>query len=164
LQLDFLNALLEECKERDICTAVDTCGYAVHKAVDKISDKVDLFLCDIKMMDEKKHKKYTGVSNKPILENFRRLAEDGSDILVRFAVVPGINDDEDNVVKTAEFALSCGIKNISILPYHRAGTEKYKGLSRAYRLKRTRTPSDQNIESIKERLETYGLRAKVGGG
>jgi pyruvate formate lyase activating enzyme len=164
VQLDFLDALLEECEERNIRTAVDTCGYASHTAIDKIRDKVDLFLYDIKMMNEKIHEKYTSVSNKLILENFKRLAENGNNILVRFPIIPGINDSEDNIAKTAEFVLSHGIKNISLLPYHRAGSEKYKGLSRAYRLKKIQSPSDQNLRLIKEKLENFGLIVKIGGG
>jgi len=163
LQIGFLNALLEECKERNIRTAVDTCGYASRKAIDKIRDKVDLFLYDFKVMDEKKHRKYTGVSNKPILENFERLAENGSNILVRFAIIPGINDNQDNITKMAEFVLSHGVKNICLLPYHRTGIDKYKGLSRSYKLEKTQTPSDQNLRLIKEKLETFGLRVKIGG-
>jgi len=164
LQLDFLDALLKECKDRDIRTAVDTCGYASHDAIDKISNKVDLFLYDIKTMDEKKHVKYTGVSNKPILENLKRLAEEGSDIQIRFPIIPGINDDKENVTATAEFVASCRIKNISLLPYHRAGIEKYKGLNRTYRLKKTQTPSDQDLHLIKEELEVFGLKVRIGGG
>jgi pyruvate formate lyase activating enzyme len=164
LQLDFLDALLKECKERNIHTAVDTCGYASHETIDKIRDNVDLFLYDIKIMDEKKHRKYTGVSNKPILENFKRLAENGSSILVRFPVIPGINDGKDNITRTAEFVASCRIKNINILPYHRAGIEKYKSLGRPYKLKKVQTPSDRNLNLIEEELEAFGLRVRVGGG
>jgi pyruvate formate lyase activating enzyme len=164
LQPNFLTALLEECRERNIHTAVDTCGYASRKSVGMISDKVDLFLYDIKIMDERKHRKYTGVSNKPILENFKRLAERGNNILVRFPVVPGINDNKTNVTKTAEFLVSCGTKEISLLPYHRAGIEKYSGLGKAYRLGETRCPSDQKLRQIKQELEGFGLRVKIGGG
>jgi pyruvate formate lyase activating enzyme len=164
LQLDFLKALLTECRDRDIRTAVDTCGYASHGVIDKISDKVDLFLYDIKTTDEKKHVKYTGVSNKPILENLRRLAENGCNIQVRFPIIPGINDDKENVTETAEFMASCRIKNISLLPYHRAGIEKYKGLSRTYKLKKIQTPSDQDLNLIKEELEAFGLKVRIGGG
>jgi pyruvate formate lyase activating enzyme len=164
LQLNFLNALLEECRERNIHTAVDTCGYASRKSVGMMSDKADLFLYDIKMMDERKHRKYTGVSNKPILENFKTLAENGGNVLARFPVIPGINDDEANVTQTAEFLVSCGTKNISLLPYHRAGIEKYIGLGKPYRLEKTRCPSDPKLNQIKEELESLGLRVKIGGG
>ena len=163
-QPDFLNTLLEECREKNIHTVVDTCGYASYETIDKISDRVDLFLYDIKMMDDKKHRKYTNVSNKPILENLKKLAENGSNILVRFLTIPGINDDENNITKTAEFILSFGIKQINLLSYHRAGIEKYKSLDRAYKLEKTQPPSDQELRLIKEKLESFGLRVKIGGG
>ena len=163
LQLDFLNALLEECKEKNIPTALDTSGYASHESIDKISDKVNLFLYDIKIMDDKKHRKYTGVSNKLILENFKKLAENGNDLLVRFAIIPRVNDDEDNISKTAEFMLSYGARNIRLLPYHRAGIEKYKSLGRTYKLKKTQAPTDQSLKLIKEKFETFGLNVRIGG-
>jgi len=163
LQIDFLTAILDECKKKHVLTAVDTSGYASRRSFGKIVDKVDLFLYDIKMMDERKHRKYTGVSNKLILENFRRLAENGSDIFVRFPIVSGINDDEANVTKTAEFILSCGVKRVWLLPYHRAGIEKYRSLSRDYRLRTVRSPTDRKLSSIKERLEALGLSVRIGG-
>ena len=162
MQLDFLNELLEECKKRNIHTAVDTCGFSPQEAFDRIRDKVDLFLYDIKMIDEEKHMKYTGVSNRLILGNLSRLAENGSEILIRFPVIPGINDGEDNIIKTARFLVSHGIERICLLPYHRAGIEKYRSLGRTYKMRRTRPPSDESLSLIKEKLETYGLRAKIG--
>jgi len=164
MQPDFLNALLRKCKERNIRTAVDTCGYAPYEVFEKIRDKVDLFLYDIKTMDERKHMKYAGVSNKPILENFKRLSADGSCVVVRLAVIPGINDSEDNIMETAQFIVSNRIKHVSLLPYHRAGIEKYKSLNKPYRLKRIQTPSDERINSIKQRLESFRLTVTIGGG
>lgn len=164
LQFDFLNTLLDECAERGIHAAVDTCGYAPPETVEKISHKVDLFLFDIKLMDDKEHEKYTGVSNKTILRNFEKLAESGNDLLVRFPIVPGVNDSEGNVTKTAEFMLSQGIERICLLPYHRSGIEKYRSLGRVYKLRRTEPPSDQELMKIKKRLEALGLDVKIGGG
>jgi len=164
MQPEFLSALLEECKKRNIHTAVDTCGCAPPEVIDNIRDKVDLFLYDIKIMDDNKHIEYTGVSNKPILENLKKLAEQGSAVAVRLPLIPGVNDDNDNVNKVAEFILSLpGIKDISLLPYHRAGSEKYKRLKKAYKMEKTQPSPDQKIAEIKTRLEDFGLRVKVGG-
>jgi len=163
LQVDFLNALLDECKNRSIHAALDTSGYAPPNVIEKIKDKVNLFLYDVKIMDDRKHRKYTGVSNKPILENLTRLAENGSDLFLRFPVVPGINDSKYNVAQTAEFVLSCGLKRICLLPYHRAGIEKYRSLGKDYKLKTVEMPpSDQKLNAIKEQLEAYGLNTKMG--
>jgi pyruvate formate lyase activating enzyme len=164
MQLDFLGELLAGCRKRNIHTAVDSCGYASKEAFDKIVNKVDVFLYDVKMMDDKRHKRYTGVSNKLILENFERLAGNGSGILVRFPVIPSINDDEENVTKTGEFLRRHGIENIHVLPYHRAGIDKYKSLGRAYKLKKIQSPSNEELRLIKERLETFGLKVRIGGG
>ena len=164
LQIDFQDAILKECKEGGIHTAVNTCGYAPYKAFERISDKTDLFLYDTKTMNGKVHKKYTGVSNRPILENLKRLAESGRSIQARFPVIPGINDDQDNIARTAEFLLSCGIRHVSLLPYHRAGIEKYKSLNRAYKLGKIQSPSSEELNLVKEKLETFGLRVRIGGG
>ncbi len=163
LQIDFLNALLDECKNRNVHTVVDTSGFASRVTIEKIKDKVDLFLYDIKIMDEKRHKKYTGVSNKQILENFKTLANNGSDLLVRVPIVPGITDSRDNVARIAEFIVSCSVEHTCLLPYHRAGIEKYRGLGRSYKLKKIGTTSDQRLNSIKEQLEDLGLSVRTGG-
>lgn len=164
MQIDFLDSLLTECRARGVRTAVDTSGYAPWDAVEGIVDKVDLFLYDIKVMDDGVHRKYTGVSNKQILENFRRLAERGSSLFVRFVVVPGINDDKTNATETARFVRSCGVEQVYLLPYHRAGIEKYRGLGRRYRLEKLKSPSDRRLNAIKGQFERAGLKARIGGG
>jgi pyruvate formate lyase activating enzyme len=164
MQPDFLEALLEGCKERNINTALDTCGYASWETLDRIKDKVDLFLYDIKSMDDRTHEKYTGVSNKLIIQNFKRLAKNGSSISVRFPVIPGINDDAENVTRTGEFALSQSVKQICLLPYHRAGIEKYRSLEKTYKLEDIQSPSDEKMQMIKEKLITLGLEVTIGGG
>ena len=163
LQIDFVDAILSECKMRNIHTAVDTCGYAPHKAVEKVMNKVDLFLYDLKIMNDAKHKRYTGKSNKQILENFKTLAENGNHILVRFPVIPGLNDDEDNIQKTADFILSHAVKRICLLPYHRSGIEKYRSLDRSYKLNSMKTPSKQKLNLIKRQFKVSGLIVKTGG-
>ena len=164
MQPEFLNALLEECKQRKIHTALDTCGYASLKVIDKISHKMGLFLYDIKIMDDKRHREYTGESNKPILENLQKLAERGSRLAVRIPIIPGVNDDEDNINKIAEFILSLpGIKDISLLPFHSAARAKYQRLKQADRMEGTQPPSDKKTEEIKRTLEDFGLRVKIGG-
>jgi pyruvate formate lyase activating enzyme len=163
LQIDFTDVILSECKRRNMHTAIDTCGYAPRKAIEKIKNKVDLFLYDLKIMNDAKHRRYTGKSNRQILENFKTLAENGNDLLVRFPVIPEINDDKDNVKKTVDFILSHGIKRICLLPYHRAGIEKYRSLGRRYNLNSVKTPSERKLNSIKEQFEASRLIVKIGG-
>ena len=165
MQPDFLNALLKECKERAIHTAVNTCGFAQYEIIDRIHDKVDLFLYDIKTMDNRKHRKYTGASNEQILKNLKKLAESGSSIVISFPIIPGINDDDKNVTRTAEFISSLpNIQQVNLLPYHRAGIEKYKNLGKPYKLDKIQPPSNQRVKSVKEKMEAFGIRVGIGGG
>jgi pyruvate formate lyase activating enzyme len=165
MQPDFLNVLLKECKERAIHTTVDTCGYARYEIIRRIRDNVDLFLYDIKTLDSRKHRKYTGVSNQQILRNLKKLAENGSQIVISFPIIPGINDDDENVTRTAEFVGSLpNIQQVNLLPYHRAGIEKYKSLGKPYKLDKIQPPSNKKIESIKEKIEAFGIKVTVGGG
>jgi len=164
-QPDFLNTLLKECKERSIHTVVDTCGFAQYETIDRIRDKVDLFLYDIKTMDSRTHRKYTGASNEQILKNLRKLAESGSSIVISFPIISGINDDDKNVTRTAEFISSLpNILQINLLPYHRAGIEKYKNLGKPYKLDKVQPPSNQRIKSLKKKMESFGIRVGIGGG
>jgi pyruvate formate lyase activating enzyme len=165
MQPDFLNALLNECKERAIHTAVNTCGFAQYEIIDRMRDKVDLFLYDIKTMDNRKHRKYTGASNEQILKNLKKLAESGSSIVISFPIIPGINDDDKNVTRTAEFISSLpNIQQVNLLPYHRAGIEKYKNLGKPYKLDKIQPPSNQRVKSVKEKMEAFGIRVGIGGG
>ncbi len=163
-QPDFLNALLTECKERGIHTTMDTCGSAPYEVIDRMRDKVDLFLYDIKTMDNRKHKMYTGASNEEILKNLRRLAKDSS-IVISFPIIPEVNDDDKNVAETAKFISSLpNIRQVNLLPYHRAGIEKYRSLGKPYKLSRIQPPSDQKIEAIKKKIEAFGIKVGIGGG
>jgi len=161
-QPDFLEALVNECTERNIHTVLDTCGYAPPKVVDRFLGKINLFLYDIKIFDSAKHQKYTGMSNELILENAQRIASSGAKLSVSIPIVPQINDDEENIERTGKFLASLKkVEWVSLLPYHRMGVDKYENLGKPYRLKDTKTPSHQRMQMIKEKLEAFGLDVRV---
>jgi pyruvate formate lyase activating enzyme len=89
MQSDFLAALLHACKAQDLHTAVDTCGFAAWETLDKVRGEVDLFLYDLKLMDDARHRAFTGVSNAPILANLQALSRLGHNLLIRIPLVPG---------------------------------------------------------------------------
>jgi len=164
LQPDFLKALLDEFRKREIQTALDTNGYTSYEILDGIRGKVDLFLFDIKLMDNTGHRKYTGVSNKLVLRNLKRLAENGCNLVISLPIITNINDSEENITETGEFISSLShVKHVSLLPYHKAGSDKYKSLGRKYRLEGTQPPSSQKLKMIREKLESFGLAVKTGG-
>lgn len=165
LQPDFLDAILTECKRRRFHTALETCGFGSYGALSKIEDKIDLFLYDVKIMDSRCHRKYTGSSNRLILNNLKKLAKNGGNIVINLPVIPSINDDENNIDRTCEF-MRClpSVQSVNLLPYHRGGVEKYKSLGKSYRLSDIPPPSDIEITSIRKRIESFGLKVRVGGG
>jgi len=164
LQPGFLLALLRACKEKEIHTALDTCGFATWETLDSIREHVDLFLYDLKLMDDARHRKFTGVSNELILRNLQMLSAQGHNIFLRVPIIPGINDDDENIRQIGTFAAALPhLDQVDILPYHRAGSEKYNRLNKVYGLPETRPPSDERMAEITQILRGFGLQVKIGG-
>ena len=103
LQEAFLADTLKECRKQGIHTTLDTSGYASQDAMAEIAGLVDLFLYDVKIINEDLHIKYTGVSNKQILENLKFLYTSGNNVILRFPVIPGITDTNENIRDMKEF-------------------------------------------------------------
>ncbi|TFB08997.1 glycyl-radical enzyme activating protein [Candidatus Atribacteria bacterium MT.SAG.1] len=162
-QSEFLESLLNCCQEKKIHTAVDTSGYISWEILSKISSKVDLFLYDLKIMDSKKHKKYTGVSNEIILENLEKLSSIHNNIFVCFPVIPGINDDYQNIKEMGEFLSSLKIAQVNLLPYHYIGIDKYKRLGKKYKLVTTQPPSEEKLSEVSALLRKFNLNVKLKG-
>lgn len=161
-QADFLGAILIECKRKDIHSCLDTSGYAPPEILDRIGDLVDLFLYDLKIMDEERHKEYAGAPNTLILENLRRLAAKNKKIIIRIPLIAGINDTPENVVQTAEFLRSLGvISEISLLPYHRLGSQKYKKLNRPDPSNEFQIPSDEKVQEIQKKFKEFGFIVQI---
>ena len=164
VQWDFLLALLRACKEKEIHTAVDTCGFVPWETLDKVRKHVDLFLYDLKLMDDARHRKFTGVSNELILKNLQALSQRGHHIDLRLPIIPGINDDDENIRRTGAFATALPhLNRVDILPYHHAALEKYNRLNKVYRLPEIRPPSDERMAEIAQILQRFGLQVKIGG-
>lgn len=160
----FLNALLDKAKSKDLHTTVDTCGYFNPNLLANFDRKVDLFLYDLKMIDDEKHKKYTGKSNNLILDNLRRLTANGHRVAVRIPLIAGINDDDNNIEKTVEFLKTLNhIEQINLLPYHSGGSLKQKRLGKKQLHAGFQSPSSERMEAIKKIFKANGFSVKVGG-
>ncbi|MCJ7776926.1 MAG: glycyl-radical enzyme activating protein [Sedimentisphaerales bacterium] len=163
-QPQFLKELLAHCHTKGIYTAVDTCGFCCQEDLLSIVPLTDLFLYDIKIMDEVKHKQYTGVSNIPILENLKALGTVHNNIWVRLPIIPGLNDDEENLQEIARLATSIRtVRQVNLLPYHKTGIAKFKRLRQHYRLEGISDPSAALLEKIKRNFSAFGLTVKTGG-
>lgn len=163
LQPGFLLELLKACRFSEIHTALDTSGFATWETLERIRSFVDLFLYDIKLMDPLRHRKYTLVFNTRILENLRRLTKLGHHVTVRVPVIPGINDDLENLRATAAFTADLGLGRVDLLPYHAAAMSKYERLHRSYRLPGLQTPSDARMAEIARIFEGFGSQVHIGG-
>jgi len=162
-QPDFLSEVLDLCRKKEIHTTIDTCGFAPADVLEQIAEKADLFLFDLKALDEKKHLAFTGESNRLILENLKRLAAKGKKTVVRIPVVPGVNDDDENIRGTAEFLRCLGaVSEISLLPYHKLGRDKYRGLQKKSGGDDFAPPSAERLEQIKKHLEDCGFQVSRG--
>ncbi len=164
LQPAFLLALLRACKASEIHTALDTSGFARWDVLDLVRPFVDLFLYDLKLMDSGRHRKFTGVFNTRILDNLQRLAKLGHNIIVRVPLIPGVNDDLENLRLTAAFTAGLGgLGRVDVLPYHYAAMSKYERLHRTYRLPGLHTPSEERMQEISQVFEGFGLQVNSGG-
>jgi pyruvate formate lyase activating enzyme len=164
LQGDFLFDLLRACKAHDLHTIVDTCGFASPEILDRVSPYVDLYLYDLKVMDDRRHREVTGVSNTLILDNLRRLAEHDQPVVLRVPIIPHINDDEANLRQIGALARCLpNIQRVDILAYHRLGMDKYERLNRPNPMPETAEPSEDEMKVIKRLLETFGLNVTIGG-
>jgi len=108
-------------------------------------------------MDIERHKKYTGVSNEIILENLKKLSSVHNNIFVRFPVIPGINDDYQNIRKIGEFLSPLKVAQVNLLPYHYIGVDKYRRLGRTYKLATTQSSSEEKLSEISWILKKFNL-------
>jgi pyruvate formate lyase activating enzyme len=163
MQPDFLAAVLRRAKASRIHTAVDTCGFVPRSALLRIVDFTDLFLFDLKVIDEARHIEATGRPNAQIVENLRFLAGRGSSVWVRFPLVPGVNDDCSSVEAIAAAVRNAGLSHVDVLPYHRAGLAKYDRFHIECCARDVEPPSEETVSRVVGILRAAGLEAKAGG-
>ncbi len=162
-QAPFLLALLQGCRERGISTAVETCGFVRGEDLVASEPFVDLFLFDLKVMDQERSKTLTGQDNALILENLAALAQRCPErIIVRVPLIPGATDDTPNLEAIAQFMLRHGLDQVQLEPYHVLGTEKYSGLGRTYACEADpRALTRERIHEIGRVFEAQGIRWEV---
>ena len=158
-----LEWLLAACRERRIHTAIETCGAAPRAALLRAASLCDLLLFDVKLLDPVRHREFTGASNANILENLRALAAVRGDTVARIPVVPGVNDRAEDVRGFRDFFAAVRPARIELLPYHRAGSEKYRSLGRDCPMNGTAEPSAAQMAAIAAELSLTGIPVKVAG-
>jgi pyruvate formate lyase activating enzyme len=162
-QPEFLIQLLMRLRECGIHAALDTSGYAPYAIIERILPHTDLFLYDLKHMDNKRHRMATGVSNERILENAEKIAKAGGKMQIRIPMIPDFNDSEEDIRKTGLFCRSLGkaVTVIQLLPYHSLGVMKYHRIDDSRMAIESEPLSDAKIHSLKKLLESLGLPVTV---
>ena len=147
-QTDFAEVLIKACHDACINTAAELDMFTSFENVKRIVPHLQMFYADVKCMDPKRHKKWTGQDNALILDNIRRADAicQPSSIHIRLPLVAGINDDEENIRKTAEFCRELkNCRELEFLPYHRLGVHTYRQLGRKYQLEDHKSMSRQDV-------------------
>jgi pyruvate formate lyase activating enzyme len=158
VQVSFAEAVLESCRSRGLHTAIDTAGLAANGALDRLARQADLVLFDLKVMDEERHRAFTGVSNVPLVDNLKRLIAAGREVWIRIPLVPGVNDDDDNVRSTIALLRSLGaIRRVGLLPYHAGGLDKARRIGKDARFRKFESPSEERIAAIEAAFRDSGF-------
>lgn len=157
-QGEFAVELLRTAKQRYVSTAIETSGYVSQEVLLNAAKYLDTVYMDIKSLDDEKHKKWTGVSNKIIIENFKALREayPELDIIARTPVIPEFNDTEEDIREICRFLKSTGQKKYELLAYHRFGKSKYEKLGIPYPMGEVQLEADR-IKHLKEVVQEYEL-------
>ncbi len=164
MQTDFLIEILDACGQYDIHRTVDTSGYADMAAIRAVAQRAELFLFDVKCIDPEKHKRYTGDSNAKILKNLEYLDSMGTNIIIRIPLIPGMNDDEEEMDRFDRFLSKLNsVQDVHILPYHNYQSKKYQKLGMEYRGTHIAPPSQTRMAQIMKRVENMGFQAEIGG-
>ena len=160
----YISALMEELGRRGVSVAIDTCGDVPYAAFAGVLHLTDLFLYDIKMLDDSKHIFYTGVSNKRILENLSQLSRDGAAICLRLPLLAGVNDSLDDMERIARWLEAKQVKPkfISLLPYHAYARGKYTRLGLAPPA--FDAPHAERLDELRHFWFASGYKVGFGGG
>lgn len=162
-QPEFARELLKACKEKGWHTAIETTGFTTREVIEDVFPYVDLALTDIKAINPVVHKCNTGVDNSRILENLIRISLI-TKVIVRIPVVPGVNDNPEEIHSIAEFArLMQNVDTLHLLPYHVFGENKYSLLGREYPMGDAQKADDKKMALLKKEVESLGFKCQIGG-
>jgi pyruvate formate lyase activating enzyme len=162
MQPEFLGEAIHACRAAGLHTAVETSGFGSRAAIETAA-RADLVLFDLKLFDDDRHRTWTGVSNRIILQNFAVLASQHADVRVRVPVIPGVNDDTGNLDAIGRFARTHGVRRIDLLPYHTAGLAKYGRLDRVPPLPDLAPLTPEALAPARRHLQRFGLSVHIGG-
>ncbi len=163
-QPEFSAALLRGAKDNGLTTAIETTSAAPMDTIRPLLPFIDYYLMDIKHLNGEKHKEFTGRDNALMLENAEMLAKETGKLIIRTPVIPTFNDTVEEISDIARFVAKImpGGEH-HLLPYHRLGQDKYKGLGREYTLAHLTPPTDEKMNELLKASQSFGLKSQIGG-
>ncbi|MEM9160732.1 MAG: pyruvate formate-lyase-activating protein [Verrucomicrobiota bacterium] len=160
MQSEFAHAIFQGAKEMGIHTALDTSGFLGVKAGDEMLESIDLVLLDIKSWIPKVYRETTGVMIDPTIRFAKRLNALGKPTWIRFVLVPGLTNGEENIEGLASFISTLrNVERVEILPFHKMGESKYEELGMDYKLAATPVPNAKEMLRAKRIFRKYGVEA-----
>ena len=167
-QAGFALQLLGRCHQENIHTAVETCGMVSRNTLENIIPLTDLFLFDIKLINEMKHQELTGVSNKEIIENLTWLCNQQVNVILRLPMIPELNMDLADLKKLRTLIYELGIREVNLMPFHQLGKDKYSHLGKPYRLAkqpdlRLDESATSQLVQIRDMLQSEEITVTIGG-
>jgi pyruvate formate lyase activating enzyme len=163
LQGEFIAKAAHLLRVEGIHTALDTAGCLPWTKLKRVVEAFDMVLYDIKAYDGNIHKACTGVGSKLILENARHIAEMGKEIIIRMVIVPGWNDDLDDIKNRITFIKDLGssVVRLDILKYHKLGVGKYHRIGLTYPIEKDTECNQGKLHGIKDMADFYGLNVHM---
>jgi len=163
IQSEFVLELFIAARGLGIHTALDTAGNVDYSVFERVLQSADLVLFDMKCMDEKIHEKVTGTSNRSILENLKRIGKGSIPVWIRIPVIPGVNDNQDNMEAVAEFLKPlAAVEKVEMLPYHNLGMGKYENLGISVDAEILKIPDKNVMKKLAGVFENNHYEVKAG--
>lgn len=165
LQHEFLFEMLQLCKAQEMHTAVDTTLFSSWEIVGRMAEATDLFLVDLKLMDEQMHHFYTGVSNAVILKNIQNLVSGNVPLHIRIPMIPEVTTTPENIAASIVFLseLKGRVEAVDLLPFHNTANEKYKRFRLENRFSGKHSVKKEELIQIKNQFQEAGFTVKIGG-
>jgi pyruvate formate lyase activating enzyme len=165
LQYTFLLEMLILCKRNGMHTTVDTSLYASWEKIKAVAAFTDLFLVDLKLMDNEAHQFHTGVSNETILNNIKMLAASDAAMIIRIPVIPHVTDTSENINQTIAFlkSLNSKIREVHLLPFHNTAKGKYVRIGKENAFDSIKSLQKEELKEIENQFINAGFWVKTGG-
>lgn len=155
----FVKAFLEICRKNYAHTAIESCLHVATETLEDILPHVNTVICDMKIMDDERHRRFTGISNALIRKNMANLLRTDQDMLIRMPLIPGVNDDVANLEALGKFLGSHreGAR-LELLPHHRLGESKYERLDRSCGMEKIPPPSKVEMQKAADVLRNFKIK------